>query len=140
MANDGASFNGSIFRKDYPFPIAMGRASALIHPVVLRYNAAGYAAGTILAKNTTDGVWDAYASAGASGTNKADCVLFESHAPEDFSSTSTAASASGLVVARGIYGGCEVYQASMSNYAAGVLTDLSARLITDAQGVTTMKF
>lgn len=140
MANDGVFFSGSIFRKDYPMPIAMGRQSALIHPVVLRFNSAGYIAGTILAKNTTDGVWDAYNSAGASGTNKADCVLFESHAPEDFSSTSTAASASGLVVARGIYGGCEVFQQSMPNFANGVLTDLNARLITDAQGVTTMKF
>jgi len=140
MANAGASFNGSIFRKDYPMPIASGRQSALLFPVVLRYNSAGYVAGVVLAKNTTDGVWDAYNSGGSSGTGTADCVLFESHAPEDFSSTSTAASGSGLVAAVGIYGQCAVYKSLMTNYAAGVLTDLGARLITDAQGQTVMKF
>jgi hypothetical protein len=136
MGAVGPQFSQSVFRKDFPMPIATNRISAILLPVMLRYNSAGYVAGTVLARNTTDGLYDAYNSGGSSGTNVAACVLFEGHAAEDFNSTAS----SGNTGAVGIFGGCTVFKDSLPNYNAGILTDLSAKLITDASGVVLVKF
>ena len=136
MGAVGPQFLQPVFRKDFPMPIATNRIGAILLPVQVRYNSAGYVAGTILARNTTDGLYDAYATGGPSGTGVAACVLFESHAPEDFTTPTT----SGNTQAVGIFGGCVLFKDSLPNYAAGVLTDLSAKLIVDANGVNLLKF
>lgn len=136
MAAVGPSNNQSIFRKDFPMPIATNRSSAVLLPVQLRYNAAGVIAGTVLARNTTDGLYETYVNGGASGTGTAACVLFESHAPEDF----TAAAASGNTLAVGIFGGCTVFKASCPNMDATAETSLGAKEIIDSNGVTLVKF
>ncbi len=101
MAAIGASFNGSVFSKDFPIVIATNRSSAVLLPVQLRYVAGGYVAGQTLARNTTDGYFQKYASSGGSGTDTARCFLFESHGEEDFD----LATALGTTMAVGIFGG-----------------------------------
>lgn len=136
MATTGPNFNGQIFRKDFPVVIATNRNSAVLLPVALRYQSAGVDAGTILARNTTDGNYDVYSNGGASGTGTAACVLFESHDSNDWSVQAS----SGTIPAAAIFGGCTVYQSAMSNYDSNALSNLNGRLITDASGVVTMLF
>jgi hypothetical protein len=136
MANVGANFNGSIFRKDFSCVIATNRHTAVMLPVALRYNSSGVQAGTALARNTTDGLYDTWANGGASGTGTAACILFESHDASDW----TDQASSGAIMAVGIFGGCTVYKGAVPNYASGVLTGLSGRVVTDASGVDTILF
>lgn len=136
MASVGANFNGSIFRKDFSCVIATNRHTAVMLPVSLRYNSSGVPAGTVLARNTTDGLYDSWANGGASGTGTAACVLFESYDATDF----PVQASSGAVVAVGIFGGCTVYKGALPNYASGVLTGLNGRVVTDASGVDTILF
>lgn len=136
MGRIDVNFSGSIFRKDYPMVIATNRASAILNPVRLRYKAGGYAAGTVLARNTTDGWYDEYLSAMASGLDTAACVLFESLGESDFDG----AAATGSTTAVGIFGGCTLYKDKMPNWDSAAETTLGAREIIDATGVTTIKF
>lgn len=136
MASAGPSYSGSVFRKDFPVVIATNRIGAILLPVALRYNAAGVIAGTILARNTTDGLFDTYVNGGASGTGTAACILFESHPVEDFS----AAASSGSTPAVGIFGGCTVFKTALPNVDATAETSLGAKEITDSSGVTLLKF
>lgn len=136
MGRIGADFNGSIFAKDFPIIIATNRASAILNPVRLRYNADGYAAGTVLARNTTDGLFQAYDDGASSGLNTASCVLFEPHGAEDFDSTAS----TGSCMAVGIFGGCTLFEAKLVGLDANAKTDLGAKSIIDATGVTTLKF
>ena len=124
MGSLDVKFKGSIFHKDFPMVIATNRASAVLLPVRLRYQANGYVAGTLLARNTTDGWFQAYNDGGSSGINTASCVLFESIAPEDFDG----ANATGSTTAVGIFGGCTLYQNKLVGYDANGLTDLGGRL------------
>lgn len=136
MGKIGADFNANVFSKDYPIVIATNRSSAILNPVRLRYQADGYAAGTVLARNTTDGLFQAYDDAGSSGTNTAACVLFEPHDVGDFDGTG----ATGSTMAVGIFGGCTLFEAKLVGLDAAAKTDLGARSIIDATGVTTLKF
>lgn len=136
MASVGPESNITVFRKDFPMPIATNRSSAVMLPVQLRYNSAGVVAGTVLARNTTDGLYDTYVNSGASGTGTAACVLFESHAAEDFTSTAT----SGNCTAVGIFGGCTLFKASCPNIDATSETSLGMRELTDSNGVVLLKF
>lgn len=136
MAGLDVRFKGNIFHKDFPMVIATNRASAIMLPVRLRYQAQGYVAGTVLARNTTDGWFQAYDDGGSSGINTARCVLFESIAAEEFDG----ANATGSTTAVGIFGGCTLYKDKLVGYDANAATDLGARDIIDATGVTTVKF
>lgn len=136
MANVGGRFDSEIFRKNFPMVIATNRASAILLPVRLRYQAGGYAAGTVLARNTTDSLYQAYNDAGSSGINTAACVLYEEHEAEDFD----AEASTGTTMAVGIFGGCTLYEAKLTGLDAAAKVDLKATSIVDATGVTTLKF
>lgn len=136
MGKIDISFNGSVFRKDFPMVIATNRASAVLLPIRMRYAAAGYVAGTVLAQNSVDNLFEAYNDAGSSGLNTAKCILFESLNASDFDSTAS----TGSTTAVGIFGGCTVYKDKLVGYDAAALVDLAGREITDATGVTTILF
>ena len=136
MAAVGPQYSGSVFRKDFPMPIATNRASAKLLPVMLRYNSAGVIAGTVLARNTTDGLYDTYVNGGPSGTGTASCVLFESHAAEDFSTPTT----SGNTGAVGIFGGCTLFKTACPNIDSTAETSMGMKEVIDASGVTLLSF
>ncbi len=136
MASVGAGYVSGTSR-NFPIIIATNRSSAVLLPVRLRYNANGYAAGTVLARNTTDGLFEAYNDAGASGLTIAAAVLFEPHQVEDFGGTGNS---SGTCLAVGIFGGCTVYEDKLVGLDANAKIDLLAKTIVDATGVKTMKF
>jgi hypothetical protein len=136
MGSVDANFKSPIFRYDQPLVIAMNRASASLIGVRLRYQADGYLPGTILARNTTDGWYQAYDSGGASGTDTAACVLFLGRKAEDFDAAST----SGSTTAVGIFGGCAVYKNQLTGYDSSVLTDLKGRLVIAGTGDELMLF
>lgn len=136
MGAIGANFNGNIFSKNNPMIIATNRQSAILNPVRLRYHASGYAAGTVLARNTTDGLFEKYDDGASSGLNTASCVLFEEHPTGDFDGTG----ATGSCMAVGIFGGCTLYENKLIGLDANAKTDLGAKSIIDATGVTTLKF
>lgn len=131
-----ANFNGQIFRKDFPMVIATNRAQAILLAVRLRYDADGYVAGQTLARNTTDGRFQKYVDGAASGTGTAACVLFESVEAEKFDGTTT----QGSTTAVGIFGGCTLYKDKLIGWDAAAATDLGAKDIIDASGVTLVKF
>lgn len=137
MGQIDINFNGSIFRKDFPMVIATNRAQAIMLPVRVRYQANGYVAGTLLARNTTDGWYQAYDDGGSSGINTAKCVLFESLNATDFDG----AASTGSTTAVGIFGGgVTLYKDKLVGYDANGATDLGLVDIIDATGVTTVKF
>lgn len=136
MSNLDAKTSGQIFRKDHPMILAARRELASLKPVRLAYNASGYKAGALLARNTVSGLFQNYVSGGASGTGTAACVLFAPVEVENFSDSSDTA------LERGVFGG-EVFQDLLviSGGASGsVLADLSGRTIIDATGVQILKF
>lgn len=116
--------------------IATNRGSAVLLPVRLRYKAGGYVAGQVLARNTTDGLFEGYTSGGASGTDVAACVLFQSVQETSFD----ADNASGSTTAVGIFGGCTVYKDKLIDLDPDAETDLGAKTIIDASGVELLKF
>jgi hypothetical protein len=130
MASTDVNFNGSVFRFDQPLVIAMNRQSAYLLGIRLRYQADGYAAGTVLARNTTDGLYQAYDDGGSSGINTAACVLFDKKAAEDFDGTASTSTTTAV----GIFGGCAVYKDRLTGYDANALTDLKGRVIKGATG------
>lgn len=136
MAEIGASFNGSVFHKDFPMVIATNRASAILLPVRLRYDSAGYEAGVTLARNTTDGWFQKYDDGGSSGINTARCFLFEAHPTADFDAATTAGSTMGV----GIFGGCVLYYDKLTGLDAAGIVDLGAKQFIDATGVNLLRF
>lgn len=130
MASTDANFKGSIFRYDQPLVIAMNRQSAYMVGLRLKYQSGGYAAGTVLARNTDDGLYQAFDNGGASGIDTATCILFEAHPAEDFDGTA----ATSTTTAVGIFGGCAVYKDKLTGYDSSILTDLKGRLIKGATG------
>jgi hypothetical protein len=131
--------SGQIYRKDYPMVLAQNRNLAVIGPVRLPYVAGGRTAGQVLAQYTSGpnvNLFDQYAgSGGASGLGTAAAVLFESIDDDG---------ATGTVLARGIFGGLVFYNALFYSGATGLdsngISNLGARKITDARGVTVLKF
>lgn len=130
----GPKYSGDIFHFDQPMVIATNRASAVLLPIVLRYDSGGYAAGRVLARNTGDGLFQDYSDGAGSGTGTAACILFQAVPVEDFGG------ATGVQAAVGIFGGCEVYVDKLTGYDAAALADFKGREIIDASGVTLLKF
>lgn len=123
-----------IFNRDYPIIIATNRSSAVLLPVRVGYDAAGYNAGQVLARKTSDGLFYKYNDAGAGGLEVAAAILFEPLDVVEFGGVS------GSCAAVGIFGGCTVYKGKLTGYNAAAGVDLGAREITDATGVTVLKF
>lgn len=136
MASVDPNFKASIFNYNQPLVIATNRNSAFIYGVRLRYQSGGYAAGTVLAENTTDLRYQAYNDSGSSGINTAKAILFQAYAAEDFDGT--ASTSSTLAVA--IFGGCSVFKDNLTGYDANALTDLGGKLITLADSTVLLKF
>ena len=137
MSTLDPNFSPEIFRKNFPQVIAKNRQLASLMPVRLAYSASGYAAGTVLARNSTSGLWQAYNDAGSSGINTAVAVLDQPVAVDDFLSETNPIS--GGVLSQAIIGG-EVFKTALVGYDANALTDLKGREIVDALGVTIVKF
>lgn len=133
MSTIDAGFNGQIFRKDNIQVISTNRQLASLLPVRLAYNANGYLAGTVLARNTTSGLFQAYSNGGASGTGTAACVLNRDVNPEDF------ASSGDTQTSVGIFGG-EVFQGVLVGLDSNAISNLNARQIVDALGTQILKF
>jgi hypothetical protein len=133
MSDLDAKFDGSIFRKDHRIILSGNRVLASILGIRVAYNSSDLLAGTVLARNTTSGLYQPYVLSGASGTGTAACVLFEDKLNSDF------ASSADNLVARGIFGG-EVFQAKLIGLDSGAISDLKARQIVDAAGDQILKF
>lgn len=135
MSNVDAKFKGEIFRKDHTMIIAQNRHLASLLPVRLAYNASGYQAGRVLARNTVSGLYEEYASGGSSGLSTAACVLFEDHAAAEMDATT------GTVLARGIFHG-DVFKdklLGLDSTAEGQL-GYGAKTIVDATGINVLRF
>lgn len=135
-----AGFNGEVFRRDFKAVIATKRELALIRPVRLapKVGAGGYVAGQVLAKydaegNVLDGLFVDYDNGGASGRDTAVAVLL---VDRDSEATDSAASAS---LAPALFKGI-VFKDSLIGYESNAKTDLGAREISDASGVTLVSF
>lgn len=133
MSTIDAGFNGQIFRKDNIQVISTNRQLASLLPIRVTYALAGYYAGTVLARNTTSGLFQAYVNGGASGTGTAACILNRDINPEDFASSGDSQTSVG------VFGG-EVFYGALIGVDAGAITNLGARQITDALGTTILKF
>lgn len=136
MASLDVKYNSEVFRKDHPMVIATNRQSAVLLPVRVKWKSDGYKAGTVLARNTTNGVYESYVDGTGSGVGTAACVLFQPLAAEDFDAQSSA----GSTTAVGVFGGCTVYVDALVGLDAAAKVDLGAREIVDATGVATLKF
>jgi hypothetical protein len=119
-----------IFRNDRPAIIARNRHLASIFPVTLSYEATGYAAGTVLARNTTSGIYGKYDDSGSSGLDTAVGILF--HDVKDAPSGNVAGAA---MIVRG-----EVFEAKLTGLDANAKTDLGSRSIVSGTGDTILIF
>lgn len=128
-----ARFNSEIFRKNHPMILAANRHLASLKPVRLAYNSSGYAAGTVLGRNTTSLVYQAYNDGGSSGINVAKCITMDATPVEDFDSST------GTCLAVAIFGG-EVFEDKLTGLDAAGKVDLGSKSIIDATGVTILKF
>lgn len=125
-----ANSSGQVFRKNFPMVIAVSRQLCKFLPIRLAYQAAGYLAGTVLARNTTSGFYQPYVASGPSGTGTAACVLF---ADAIFLSTGENR------LAQGIFGG-GLYQTQLIGLDAGAITNLGAKSVIDASGTQILFF
>lgn len=133
MPDLSPNFKPSILRFDQPMIIAKNRHLCEFIPVELSYASGGYAAGTVLARNTTSLKFQAYNPSGSSGTDTAVAVLFQPMKAEDFPSTTGTAGSVALV--RGT-----LYQDQLATLDAGAITDLNGRTYVDAAGTNLFQF
>jgi hypothetical protein len=133
MASIDMKFDGEIFRKDHAIIISSNRQLASILGVRLAYDAAGYAAGTVLARNTTSGSYAKYDNGASSGLDTARCVLLHEMKAEDFASTGD------VQAAQALFGG-EVFEDKLTGLDSAAKTDLGSKSITLPGSVTILKF
>lgn len=127
-----ANIQNQIFRNDFAQVIASGRASAKIHPIRLKVlSSEDYPAGQVLALNTSTGLYEKFST--ASGSYDAACVLMTKVSEDEQSAT-------GGALARGIFGGCDLYKDALTDYDSGAASDLNAREITIAGGTDLVVF
>lgn len=129
--NTDAGFKSEILRKDNPIIIAANRHLAKIAGIRLAYNADGYPAGQVLARNSVTGLYAKYDDA-ASAVATAKGVLLDELKAEDMTSASGA-------VSRLLYGG-EVFKDKLTGLDANGETDLSAKTIVDGSGTSILSF
>lgn len=121
-----------VFRKNHPMILANNRQLATIIGVRVAYDASGYLAGTVLARNSVSGYYQAYSDIGASGIDTAVGILFHDIAVEDFNGlTSTAAQ----MITKG-----NVFETKLIGLDANGKTDLKSRSIVDGFGNTILMF
>lgn len=125
-----ATFSTEIFRNDATLVIAKRRDLAALSPVRLALKSGGYKAGTVIARNTATGLFEAFSA--ASGSYTAQKILFERVREEELGAT-------GGALARALDAGY-VYKDSLTDYDSTAKTHLGAIEQTDATGVTIVKF
>ena len=125
MSGIDARYDAEIFRKDHPVILACNRHQALLLSARMRYKSGGYVAGTLIAQNSVDDLFDAYDNSASSGLNTAKAILNET---VDFG-----AQTSGSLMAVGIFKGT-VYKDKLTGYDAPGLVDLNGREVTDSDG------
>ena len=133
MSSTDLKFDGEIFRKDRPIILAARRDLASLKGVRLAYNAAGYPAGQVVARNNVTGYYEKYDNGAASGLDVAVGVLMIGREEEDFASTGD------TTVAQMIVGG-EVFKDKLTGLDANGETDLGARTIVDGDGTNILKY
>lgn len=124
-------FKNQIFRIDQPLILACDRHLAVILPVALRYQSAGVLAGTVVARNTTDGVYDPYSSGGSSGLNAAAGITMRNEATVSGDTVFTPVIFKGIVYYNNLIG--------VDATAIGS-TGLNGRKITDGTGDVLLMF
>jgi hypothetical protein len=132
MSESGLDFSTKteIFRHNSPTLIARNRHLASLMGIRLAYDAAGYAMGVTLARNSTSGLYQKYDDNAASGLNTAVGILY-CDVPAD--------AASGTDVAQMLVKG-EVYESKVTGLDANGKTDLKSRSIVDGFGNTILIF
>ena len=137
MPDTGPNFNSSITRFDEPNIIARNRHLASLLPIALAPTSGGtdYAAGTVLAYNTSTNLYGPYGgSGGTNGTNIAACILEQPILNLYFQGA-----ASGSVYTSAIFKG-EVWSNKLTYLDANAITNLNGRQVTDAFGSVTLLF
>jgi hypothetical protein len=130
MTSNFPRFDSEIFRNDRRIIIARNRGQASILPVVLEYDANGYKAGQVIARNTTSGLWTKYVAAGSSGTDTAVGILLNDRLDLPASSV-----ADGQLIIKG-----EVFESNCVDLDADAKVDLGARSVVSATGDTILVF
>jgi len=130
MTSNFPRFDTEVFRNDRRIIIAANRHLASIMPVVLEYDANGYKAGQVIARNTTSGLWTKYVAAGSSGTDTAVGILFNDRLDMPASGV-----ADGQLIIKG-----EVFEDKCLDLDADAKTDLGARSVVSATGDTILVF
>jgi hypothetical protein len=133
MGSIDSNFKKEVFRKDHPAIIAQDRQLAVLIGARMKYNATGYLAGTVVARNNVSGLYDKYDNGGASGLDNAVGVLFQDVAEESFESATGSTTA--VVIAGGV-----VYKDKLIGLDAGAEADLGAKTIIGADGVELLKY
>lgn len=129
-----AEVNNSIFRKDYVNIIAIRRELSQLSPARLFNDGASYFPGQCLVRDTSSGQFKRW-SAASGGSYDTPCVLFESVLTSNFD-----ASVTGGALARAIMSTAGVFKSKLVNYDAGFKTAIGAKEMTDATGITLVKF
>ena len=119
-----------VFRKDRPLILAMNRHHASIIGVRVAYDALGYGAGQVMARNSVSGLHSKYVAAGSSGTDTAVGILFN-----DISDMVASQSDVGQLIVRG-----EVFYANCTDIDGAAVTDLNGRAVVDGSGTTILMF
>lgn len=128
-----AKVNNQIFRADHPIILAQNRQMAILNPVRLAYDADGYPAGQVIARNTTSTFYEKYDDGASSGLDTAAAILLEPHPASDF------ASSGDTTLGVGCFGG-QVFKDKLTDLDANAITDLAAKTIIDASGIEILKF
>lgn len=136
--NSDANYVSEAIRYDDPNIVAMANNLTLRLGIRLPYSASDYVAGTVLARNTVTGMYQAYSNAGSSGLDAAICVLEKTVKTTDFATT-TAQSVSNSVLTHAIFAGVVFYD-KLTGIDANGITDLGAKKFIGADGVTLLSF
>ena len=135
--NFDANVNNQLTRNDFAIIIALNRHLADIQPVRLVYTGSDYKAGTVLGRVTASGYYKPYNDANSDGTQVAKGILFEDVLVDDF--LAQGPSLTGLAMARCLFAGY-VFKDKLTGLDTAGETDLSAKTIIDASGVSILKF
>ena len=129
-----AEINNSIFRRDQGAIIALRRELAQISPIRLFDDSATYFMGQCLAREVSSGQFKRW-SAVSGLSYDSPCVLFADVLSSEFDTTVTGGS-----LARGIMEAAGVFKSRLISYDANFKAAIGGREITDASGVTYVKF
>ena len=129
-----AEINNQIFRKNFGAIIAIRRDLAQISPVRLYNDGAAYYMGQCLARNTGTGEFQRWSTV-SGGSYDSPCVLFEDVLTYQFESAVT-----GGALARGLMECAGAFKSKLINYDANWKSAAVAKEITDATGLTVVKF